>query len=183
MRLRLATWQEAMPAIMRQAESEFRPLVQAYAVQQKAMVLLLDQMHQYKSMGKKDRAKLVDLICSIALDVLADGDDAELKEIYNRHSGGDFDVEAGQEGAALRDMMEQMLGVQLDAEVDLRSPEAVLEALAAQMRQRAGHAQQTMHPWAGFFPHRLFRFGFRHDRRVGTAAVRIDVRCRGLRLF
>lgn len=141
MRLRLATWQEAMPAIMRQAEREFKPLVQAYAVHQKALVLLLDQMHQHKSMGKKDRAKLVDLICTVALDVLADGDDAELKDIYNRHSGGDFDVEAGQEGAALRDMMEQILGVHMDAEVDLRSPEAMLEALAAQMRQRAEQEQ------------------------------------------
>ena len=143
MRLRLAAWQEAMPAIMRQAEQEFQPLVQAYAVHQKTLVLLLDQMHRHKSMGKKDRAKLVDLICSVTLDVLADSDDAELKEIYNRHSGGDFDLEAGQEDAALRDMMEQMLGVQIDAGVDLRSPEAMLEALAAQMRQRAEQEQQT----------------------------------------
>lgn len=143
MRLRLATWQEVMPAIMRQAEREFQPLVQAYAVQQKALVLLLDQMHQHKSMGKKDRAKLVDLICSVALDVLADGDDAELKDIYNRHSGGDFDEEAGEESAALQAMLEQMLGVPMDAEVDLRSPEAVMEALAAQMRQRAEQDQHT----------------------------------------
>lgn len=142
-RLRLVTWQEAMPSIMRQVEHEFQPLVQAYVVQQKALVLLLDQMHQHKSIGKKDRAKLVDLICSVALDVLADSDDAELKDIYNRHSGGDFDVEAGQDDAAFRDMMEQMLGVQMDAGVDLRSPEAMLEALAAQMHQRAEQEQQT----------------------------------------
>ncbi|MGK5076999.1 molecular chaperone DnaJ [Janthinobacterium sp. HLX7-2] len=143
MRLRLAAWNEAMPSIMRQAEQEFQPLVQAYSVHQKALVLLLDQMHQHKSMGKKERAKLVDLICSVALDVLADGDDAELKDIYNRHSGGDFDAEADQDGAAFRDMMEQILGVQMDAEVDLRSPEAMLEALAAQMHQRAEQEQQT----------------------------------------
>lgn len=143
MRLRLTTWREAMPAIMRQAEQEFQPLVQAYAVQQKALVLLLDQMYQHKSMGKKERAKLDGLICSVALDVLEDSDDAELKDIYNRHSGGDFDLEADQEDAALRAMMEQMLGVPIDAEVDLRSPEAMLEALAAQMRQRTEQEQQT----------------------------------------
>ena len=143
MRLRLAAWKEAMPAIMRQAEQEFQPLAQAYSVHQKALVLLLDQMFQHKSMGKKDRAKLADLICSMALEVLADGDDAELKDIYNRHSGGDFDAEADQDGAAFKGMMENILGVQMDADVDLRSPEAMLEALAAQLGRRADQEQQA----------------------------------------
>jgi hypothetical protein len=60
MRLRLAAWKEAMPAIMRQAEQEFAPLAQAYTVHQRELVLLLDQMSVHKSMGKKDRAKLAD---------------------------------------------------------------------------------------------------------------------------
>lgn len=143
MRLRLATWQETMPAIMRQAEQQFRPLVHTYAGHQKALVLLLDQMHQHKSMGKKDRAKLEGLICSVALDVLEDSDDAELKEIYNRHSGGDFDLESSQNEVALRNMMEQILGVPIDAGVDMGSPETMFDALAAQMRQHAEQEQQT----------------------------------------
>jgi len=142
-RLRLAAWKETMPAVMRQVEHEFQPLELAYSVHQRALVLLLDQMFQHKLMGKKDRAKLADLICSIALEVLADGDDAELKDIYNRHSGGDFDAETEQEGAAFKGMMESILGVQMDADVDLRSPEAMLEALAAQLGQRVDQEQQA----------------------------------------
>jgi hypothetical protein len=142
-RLRLAAWKETMPVIMRQAEQEFAPLARAYSVQQRAMVLLFDQMFQHKSMGKKDRAKLADLICSITLELLAAGDDAELKDIYNRHSGGDFDAEADEEGAALKDMMEIFLGVEMDAGVDLRSPEAMYEALSAQMGQRDEQERQA----------------------------------------
>jgi hypothetical protein len=142
-RLRLAAWKEAMPAIMRQAEQEFEPLAQAYSVHQRALVLLLDQMFLHKSMGKKNRAKLADLICSIALEVLADDDDAELKDIYNRHSGGDFDAEADQDSAAFKGMMESILGVQMNADVDLRSPEAMLEALAAQLGRRVDQEQQA----------------------------------------
>ncbi|MFM9436196.1 hypothetical protein ACFDR9_003279 [Janthinobacterium sp. CG_23.3] len=106
-------------------------------------MLLLDQMYQHKSMGKKDRAKLAGLICSTAFEMLEDGDDAELKEIYNRHSGGDFDADAAEDGAAFKDMMEGILGVRLDADADLRSPEAMMEALAAQMHRHAGEEQQA----------------------------------------
>lgn len=60
--MRLAGWKEAMPAIMRQAENEFQPLAQTYSAHQRTLVLLLDQMFPHKSMGKKDRAKLTDLI-------------------------------------------------------------------------------------------------------------------------
>lgn len=141
-RLRLAAWEEVMPAILSQAEHEFKPLAQAYLAHQRALVLQWDQMYQHKSLGKKDRAKLTDLICSMALEMLADGDDAELKDIYNRHSGGDFDAELAEDGAAMKDMMEKILGVRMDDDVDPRSPEAMMEALAAQMERDAGQQQQ-----------------------------------------
>lgn len=147
-RLRLAAWKEAMPVIMGQAEREFKPLALAYLARQKALAVLLDQMYQHKSMSKKDRAKLDELICSMALDVLADDDDAELKDIYNRHSGGDFDAEDAEEDALFKDMVEEMTGVRLDADVDLRSPEAMLEALDAQMGRRAGTQQPAAPPKA-----------------------------------
>jgi hypothetical protein len=136
-RLRLAAWREAMPAIMGQAEREYKPLARAYLAQKKAWVLLLDRMYQHKLMGKKDRAKLVDLICSMALDLLEDDDDAELKDIYNRRSGGDFDAEAAEDGAQFKGIMEGIMGVRLDADADLSSPEAMLEAMAAQMARGA----------------------------------------------
>ena len=142
-RLRLAAWKEAIPLIMRQAEQEFQPLAQAVAEQQRELVLLWDRMFQHKSMGKKDRAKLAELICSMVLELLADGDDAELKDIYNRHTGGDFDAEADQDGAAFKDMMETILGMPMDPKVDLRSPEAMFDALAAQLGQRAEQEQQA----------------------------------------
>jgi hypothetical protein len=143
LRSQLAAWKEAMPAIMSQAEHEFQPLAQAYLAHQRALVVLFDQGYQHKSMGKRDKVKLANLICEMALDLLADGDDAELKDIYNRHSGGAFDAEADEDGAAFKDMIENILGVQMDADVDLRSPDAMLEALSAQMGRHAEQEQQA----------------------------------------
>jgi hypothetical protein len=142
-RLQLAAWEEAMPAVLAEAEREFRPLTIAYCERQRAWVLLLDQMSMHKSMGKKDRAKLAGLICPMALALLDDDGDAELKEIYNRQSGGDFDAEAAEDGALFKDMVENITGVQVDTDVDLRSPEAVFEALAAQMRRAASQEPQA----------------------------------------
>jgi hypothetical protein len=143
MRSRLAEWKEAMPVIRRQVEQEFGPLALAYSEQQRALVLLFDQMFKHKSMGKKDRAKLADLICSITLELLAAGEDAELKEIYNRHSGGDFDAEIDEEGDALKHMLEAFLGVEINDGVDLRSPEAIMEALSAQTGRRGEAERQA----------------------------------------
>jgi hypothetical protein len=143
MRLRLAAWKEAIPVIRRQAEQEFGPLALAYSEQQRTLVLLFDQMAQHKAMGKKDRAKLAELICSIALELLAAGDDAELKAIYNRHGGGDFDAETGQQDDALKHMLEAFLGVEIDDGGDLRSPEDIMEALSAQAGRRGEAERQA----------------------------------------
>ena len=45
-----------------------------------------------------------------------EGDDAELKDIYNRYSGSDFDAEAEQQGAALKDMLEPLPGAEIDTD-------------------------------------------------------------------
>ena len=139
MRTRLAAWKEAMPVILRQAEQEYAPLARAFAEHQKALLLLLDRMAGHKALGKRNRAKLSDAICDMALEQLARGGGDDIKAIYNRHSGGDFDVDIDDGGAAIKGMMEDMTGVQLDGDVDWTSPEAVFEALA----RRADEEQQA----------------------------------------
>ncbi len=139
MRTRLADWNEAMPLIMRLAEQEYAPLAQANWEHQKALLQLLDRMSAHKSLGKRDRARLGDVICSTALDLLAQHGDADVKEIYNRHSGGDFDADIDDGDAAAKGMLEELMGVQMDDDLDWRSPEAVFEALA----RRADEQQQT----------------------------------------
>lgn len=45
-----------------------------------------------------------------------EGDDAELKDICNRHSGSDFDAEVEQQGAALTVMLEPLPGAEIDTD-------------------------------------------------------------------
>lgn len=127
MRLQLATWKEAMSAFMSQVEHEYQPLVQAYLAHRRALVVLFDQAYQHRAMGKRDKVKLAGLICEMALGLLADGDDAELKEIYKRYGGG---------------------------AADLRSPDAMPEASSAQMGRHAGQEQQSARPGPASVPAR-----------------------------
>ena len=124
-RRELAAWKEAMPTLAARAENELQPLVLAFAAQQREMVLLLDAMHRDKLKGKKERAKLSELICSIAAEVLGIGDDAEVQALFERHGGeGEGD-----------DPFMALLADALDMEIDdvrgMQTPEEFLAALHA----------------------------------------------------
>jgi len=124
----LTSWKESMPAIMSKAESEFQPLALAYAAHQRDMVLLLDRMHRDKLKAKRERAKLSKLISSIALELLADGEDLEIKAILDYHSD---DISPSGEEDAYMDMIASILGVEVDDVRGMRSPEDLLAALGA----------------------------------------------------
>lgn len=139
-RKRLAEWQEMMPRYQQKHAAELSPLLQSFNAQRVAMAHLLDRAHQEKIFTKTERAKLSDMICQIAGELIMEPEsDDVLKQLYNKHSGGDFDAEMEQEGAAVKDMMEAMFGIDLgEAEIDLRSPEAMMAHLNARL-----HEQQT----------------------------------------
>lgn len=134
----LAAWQEMIPRYQKQHAAELAPLQEAFDAQRIAMAHRLDKVYPEKVFTKIERSKLSDLICNIVVELLParDGDDA-LKELYNKHSGGDFDAEMAQEGAMVKDMMEAMFGVELgDEEIDFSSPEAMMQRVAASMREQ-----------------------------------------------
>lgn len=141
-RARLAAWQEALPAVNALAEGELKPLEQRFDAQRKQLVLLFDQAHAHKAMGKRDKDKLADLICTIAEAVLGGGQDAELEALYSRHSGlgNCFDDDGAD--PALKSLMEELLGVQL-GDADYQSPEALFQAMSAKMEEEAEQEQQA----------------------------------------
>ena len=172
-RSRLAGWKALMPAIMRQADQQYQPLVQACYLHQKALVLLLDQIFLHKSLSKRERTKVARLICTTALELLACGDDAELKGIYNCHSGDDFDEQAEEDGAAIVAMIKDRFGVQLEADANLRSPEAVMKALAAQMSRNARDKQRAAQASEGSAPQRKSAGALAREERQAAAMDKV----------
>jgi hypothetical protein len=142
-RAHLALLCEELPKIRALADSEYRPLAQIFDAYRKRLLLALDLAYADKTMGKKDREKLADLICSTALELMqVDEDDDVIKDIYNRHSGRDFDLDMDEEKAFMRQMVGNVTGIELDDDTDFSSPAAFFKAMHEKM---AEHAPEEEH--------------------------------------
>jgi hypothetical protein len=107
-------------------------------------VHIFDRLYADKLFSKTDRTKLQHLICAMSADLLESGDHDELKEIYNRHSGSDYDVEEEQENQEIRSMMESMLGVELGDDIDIRTPDDFLEQVSRQLHEKLQQDAQDL---------------------------------------
>ncbi|MDM5176271.1 molecular chaperone DnaJ [Massilia sp. DJPM01] len=143
-RVRLSLWREELPKIRALADSEYSPLARTFDAHRRRLLLLLDQAYSDKTMGKKDREKLADVICSTALDLMGvDEEDEAIKEIYNKHSGCDFDLDMEAEKAFMRKMVGAATGVELDEDTDFSSPQAFFEAMRDKMEERKREEERS----------------------------------------
>ncbi|MFT4433142.1 molecular chaperone DnaJ [Caballeronia sp. 15715] len=134
-RARLSAWEAAMPAFHRKYVSDFAPLEQTSNDLRKKLVHRLDQAYAQKGLTKSERRTIAELISDLAGELVAQSDDPELKTIYNRYSESDFDSEAAAELDDMKSVLEAMLGVELGDDVDMSSPEDVLQRAHAQMER------------------------------------------------
>ena len=89
----LQTWEQALPGLHRSI-GEYQQTVTEHAAAIAAMVRLLDRMHGHRGLTQRERDLISEMVCNLAADTIVEHGEAELKEIYNRHSGVDFDAEA-----------------------------------------------------------------------------------------
>lgn len=133
-RARLAAWQAALPEAQDMMQREMEPLERSADVHRKRLMLLFDQAHAHKLMGKRDKAKLSSLIVDLAESLFGGEDDADIHAIHARHGGGG-DVAANSPGEIelIKEMLERMTGAPLDDIDGLDTPEAKMAALHAKM--------------------------------------------------
>ncbi len=132
-RARIAAWEEITPAYHRKYDGELQPLTREATALQATLVRKLDHASGAKGLSKAERRKISGVITNLAGDLAAVLDDDELKAIYNKHSGSDLDAEAAANMAGMKSMFEDVLGFDLGDDVDMSSPEAMLERAQAQM--------------------------------------------------
>ena len=142
----LAEWQETFSRCQQDAVTKLEPLKKTLQEQQRVMVKLLDQQFTSHKFTANQQDKLSHLITETCEELLqTDGSD-ELKTLYNKYSGGDYDTEAleEQDMAAdfLKQMMERELGIKIeDGEFDPNEPEASAERLFTKFKQQQEQAE------------------------------------------
>ena len=136
----LAAWQEIMPPYQKKYVSELFPLIETAQDLQVDFVHCLDRASNQKGLTLTERRMISDLICELAGGLAAARDDADLKNIYNQHSGSDFDAEEAAAVQGMKSMLEDVIGVDLGDDFDPQSPEELFTRAQAHM-----HEQQTQH--------------------------------------
>jgi hypothetical protein len=132
----LAAWEIAIPPYQRKYASELVPLVEGAVDLRVQLVQGLDRACDHRGLTKSERRTIAGVIVDLAGELVAARDDAQMKVIYNKHSQSDYDSEeaAGLEG--LKSVFEDMLGLELGDDLDLNSPEEILERAREQVRER-----------------------------------------------
>lgn len=135
-RQQLSAWQTTIPLYQEKYVREFDPLLQRFDDYRAQLVHIFDRLYADKIFSKTDRTKLQHIICTMAADLLDSGEHEELKEIYNRHSGSDYDAEEEEDNQEIKSMMESMLGVELEDDIDMRTPDEFIDQVSRKLHEK-----------------------------------------------
>jgi hypothetical protein len=119
----LEAWRQAQREALALDESERLPLERANDHRLKELVLLLDRQHGEAGLDDWERERLSSFIADTALDLLDQRDDADLDELYARHSGVDVEEQDAIYQAEFKEVLHQIYGVEISDDVDLHTPE------------------------------------------------------------
>lgn len=147
----LADWQQAIAAYRERHAREAVPLQRAHRELLVELVRHLDCASDDKKLTKAERHTLGEAITdrlAVLIDAVPDeAERAGLKEVYNRHSGSDYDAEeaAGDDAAkaVAQDMARDLFGVDLDLQdADMDSPEDFMRRLHEKLQAQQEQAEQ-----------------------------------------
>lgn len=141
----LQRWETETPRLLGRVHQELLPAQRELARAQRALVDYLDGFlaapPKGSRLGKRQRAALVDLLCELVTNLLAQGPDAQLEAIYDRHSAVPYRQAQAEQEALELELAEQMLGSFFGDEVlqghAAHSAEQLLHHVQARMQEQA----------------------------------------------
>jgi len=148
----LEQWQALLPEYRRQYEAEFMPQLRHYRELQAELAQWLDAAAGSRKLTATERSTLKNALAERCFGLSVELPDGALREqmkaLYQRYSGADFDAEMRQSQDEVCAMAKDMLGVELGADLDIRSPADLLRRLAAQAQaaQEAEPPQDAPEP-------------------------------------
>lgn len=131
-RARLADWDTAIPLFKQKYVSDLLPLQKQEMDLQFRLAQALDSAHEQKGLTKGERRKLAVMIVDLAEQILAHREHGELKALYNKHAQSDYDAEDAARLDGMKSMLEDILGMDLGEDADMRSAEDVLKRVESQ---------------------------------------------------
>lgn len=132
----LLEWQNTLPLFGKKRQETLLPLMENYNQQRVLLIKLFDRAYGQKNFTKTDKSKLAGLIEEISAELLTQMDDPEIKAIHDRYSEVDFDELAAEEQQIMKSMMEKMLDMNLDDDINFRSPDEMMRKIHEQLQKK-----------------------------------------------
>ena len=140
----LGMWHEFVPLYARQLATKIRPLHVRVRARHMEMAMVLDRAIDGPALSKRQRAKAVDLLLWQLSDLLDDEEDPALVALYDKHSTVSFADEAQHGLDVMRSFASDVLGVELDDDDEIDTPEELAAALDEAIRaQRSEQAESA----------------------------------------
>ena len=134
-RATLAEWEALHGPYQKKFNAQLTPLLKDLEAIQIRIVHALDAASAKPGFSKRERADIADVIIDMLQGLPATRDDETLKSIFNKHSDMSYSEVEAEGQAEAKAMMKAAFGIELDGEVDLRSPESVLEHLQEKLQK------------------------------------------------
>ena len=140
-RKELSAWEKVIPLYQQKYSAEFLPLVEKLNGFKEKAVYLFDNIYKNNIFSRKEKQKIADFICSMSAGLLSDKRNEKLKQLYNKYSGSDFDLEKEEMQDDFKSMLEGMFDIDLGNNVDINSPEAILKEMAEKVQKKVAQEE------------------------------------------
>lgn len=130
-RQRLEQWEAATLQYGQLYGAELEPMLELLDQRRIELVFLLEKAYPDKKLGKKERARLAEILAEMTDDLVDQSDDPELKRLYNKYNDADFDAETEQIDQEMRAMMPELFAGEVDGDTELASLDEVMKRLAS----------------------------------------------------
>lgn len=141
LRQQVKQWEELLPRYEQQYQQHYAPLMAEFNRQRLAMLQLLDAAYEKTKLNKGQRQYLRSLIEEMLDELLEYEPNDQLKALFARYHGQNYEDHEQSMQESLRAMMSDVMGVEIDQIIDFRDPEAMLKMMAEQMRARLDREQ------------------------------------------
>ncbi|WP_046270502.1 J domain-containing protein [Pseudomonas syringae] len=125
---------------------ELVPMLSEQAANEMNKLRLLDVAFDQFRLAKKDRHTVLEIICVLTMSLMGGEHDEELKRLYFKYTGNDYDEEERLQNQRFKSSLEEDLGVELDDDVDLDSLEDVTRHIEEKLREQTEQAQGAQKP-------------------------------------
>jgi hypothetical protein len=147
-RTQVAKWHTYSGCYSQRVSGELMPLLAQLREKRIAMLHLLDKCYQRDVVrGKQQRAKLCDIILSLAHNLLHEQRDETIVALYDKYSELAYDEQAELDQALSQNMVENLFGVHLDDDdVDVSMDGMLAKAMRKHQEEEAKRgAKQSSH--------------------------------------